>query len=61
MENIENEVVDTVFVLVVFEFIAVYVLGVVDVISVGDGSDFMMVDIVGPIVEVLIGMLEVVF
>ena len=46
MENIENEVVDTVFVLVVFEFIAVYVLGVVDVISVGDGSDFMMVDIV---------------
>ena len=61
MENIENEVVDTVSVLVVFEFIAVYVLGVVDVISVGDGSDFMMVDIVGPKVEVLIGMLEVVF
>ena len=32
-----------------------------DVISVGDGSDFMVVDVVEPIVEVLIGMLEVVF
>ena len=29
--------------------------------SVGDGSDFMVVDVVGPIVEVLIGLLEVVF
>ena len=52
---------ETVFVLVVFEFIAVYVFGVVDVMSVGDGSDFMVVDVVGPIVEVLIGLLEVVF